>query len=89
MTTATAVPAYDSDQRQIGDEMFSLGNELIDLQNAATVALTVLRRALVENAAVTREAIAHEAAVTFGTGHSEASSRLDIQAQRLGVSSLM
>ena len=60
-----------------------------ELQNVAAIALIVLRRALVEGAAVTCEAITHEAAVTFGTGPSDAASRLDAQAQRLGVSSLM
>lgn len=64
-------------------------DEMGELQNVAAIALIVLRRALVEGAAVTCEAITHEAAVTFGTGPSEAASRLDAEAQRLGVSSLV
>lgn len=62
---------------------------LEDVQCTATVALTVLRRALVEGAPVTREAISQEAAVVFATDPAEAVSRLDTQAQDLGVSALM
>jgi hypothetical protein len=64
-------------------------HEQEDLPGAATVALTVLRRALIEGAPVTREAIAHEAAIVFAAEPEEAASRLDSQAQDLGVSALM
>jgi hypothetical protein len=63
--------------------------ELEEAQHAATVALTVLRRALVEGAPVTREAITHEAAIVFATDPGDAASRLDAQAEGLGVSSLL
>ena len=63
--------------------------EIDDVQQVATVALTVLRRALVEGAPVTREAITHEAAIVFATDPQEAASRLDSQAEGLGVSSLI
>ncbi|HUA12092.1 MAG TPA: hypothetical protein VMA83_08825 [Solirubrobacteraceae bacterium] len=62
--------------------------EVDELQSAAAVALIVLRRALVEGAALTRETVLHEAAITFGAARQEAARRLDAQAQRVGVSSL-
>jgi hypothetical protein len=64
-------------------------DELVELRRAAAVALIVLRRALVEGASVTREAVAREAAVVFQTDSAQAASRLDAQAQSLGISSLM
>ncbi len=63
--------------------------DLDDVQQAATVALAVLRRALVEGTPVTREAITHEAAIVFATDPAEAVSRLDSQAEGLGISSLI
>jgi hypothetical protein len=62
---------------------------LQEMQHAAAVALTVLRRALVEGVPVTREAITHEASVVFAADPDEAVVRLDSQAQGLGISSLM
>ena len=59
------------------------------VQYTATVALAVLRRALVEGAPVTRGTIRREAAVVFATDPAEALSRLDTQPQDLGVSLLM
>jgi hypothetical protein len=63
--------------------------ELDEVQQAATVAFAVLRRALVEGAPVTREAITHEAAIVYATDPAEALSRLDSQAEVLGISSLV
>jgi hypothetical protein len=63
--------------------------ELEEAQQAATVALTVLRRALVEGAPVTRDAITHEASIIFATNPTDAAWRLDCQAEELGVSSLL
>jgi hypothetical protein len=62
--------------------------EALEMQTAAAVALIVLRRALVEGAQVTREAIVLEASVAFGASGPDALSRLDAQAQRAGVSGL-
>jgi hypothetical protein len=85
-------PAYSTDARSArrGRRVIdgSRGDPL-ELEQAATAALSVLRRALVEGAPVTRETVTHEAAVMFQTHPAEAVSRLDVQAQRLGVSSLM
>jgi hypothetical protein len=67
----------------------SRGDPALELEQTAATALGVLRRALVEGASVTRETVTHEAAVVFQTDPAEAVSRLDAQAQRLGVSSLM
>jgi hypothetical protein len=64
-------------------------HELVEMQQAATVALAVLRRALVEGTPVTREAITHEAAIVFAMDPAEAVSRLDSQAEGLGISSLV
>jgi hypothetical protein len=63
--------------------------DLDEVQQTATIALTVLRRALVEGTPVTREAITHEAAIVFATDPADAASRLDCQAEGLGVSSLI
>lgn len=90
MTSSTITASEStSAQHQATPEALDHMYEIGELQNAAAVALIVLRWALVEGASVTREAITHEAAVTFGTGLSEAALRLDVQAQKLGVSSLM
>jgi hypothetical protein len=63
--------------------------ELGEVQQAATVALAVLRRALVEGSPVTREAITHEAEIVYATDPAEAVSKLDSQAEGLGISSLI
>jgi hypothetical protein len=63
--------------------------DIKEVQQAATVALTVLRRALVEGVPVTREAITHEASIVFATDPADAASRLDVQAEGLGISSLV
>jgi hypothetical protein len=54
----------------------------------AATALTVVRRALVEGVAPTRESVEREASVNLGTSPKEAMRELDAVAQRLGVSSL-
>jgi hypothetical protein len=64
-------------------------DELGEAQRAATVALAVLRRALVEGTPVTREAITHEACIVYATGPAEATFKLDAQAEGLGISSLV
>jgi hypothetical protein len=64
-------------------------DELDEVQRAATVALAVLRRALVEGTPVTREAITHEASIVYATGPAEAACKLDSQAEGLGISSLV
>jgi hypothetical protein len=87
MTTSEAVSNRTSPRRT--SRRPSSPRELEDAQHAATVALTVLRRALVEGAPVTREAITHEAAIVFATDPDEAAWRLDAQAEGLGVSSLL
>ena len=51
-------------------------------------ALTVIRRALVEGAPVTREALEREASVNLVASREEAIRELDDVAQRVGVSSL-
>ena len=79
----------DSDRARTAARKRGDPRELDDVQHAATVALTVLRRALIEGAPVTREAITHEAAIVFATNPLEAASRLDCQAEGLGVSSLL
>lgn len=64
-------------------------SDTAELENAAAVALIVLRRVLVEGAPVTPEAVTREAAIVFQTDPAEAASRLDAQAQSLGVCGLM
>jgi hypothetical protein len=54
----------------------------------AATALTVLRRALVEGAPVSRERLASEASVNLDCPRAEAMAQLDAVAQALGVSSL-
>src|SRR5438876_11957693 len=62
---------------------------LDEAQQAATVALAVLRRALVEGTRVTREAITHEASIVYATDPADAACKLDSQAEGLGISSLI
>jgi hypothetical protein len=54
----------------------------------AAAALTLIRRALVEGARVTRDALALEASVHLGAPRPEAMRELDAVAQSLGVSGL-
>jgi hypothetical protein len=51
-------------------------------------ALTVIRRALVEGAPVTREGLEREACISLAVPRDEAIRELDAVAQRLGVSAL-
>lgn len=55
----------------------------------ATVALNVVRRALVEGVPVTPEALAREASITLAAPAEEALREVDAVAQRLGVCGLM
>src|SRR3954469_1746780 len=54
----------------------------------AAAALTVIRRALVEGARLTREALEREASVHLAAPRADAMRTLDAVAQRLGVSAL-
>lgn len=54
----------------------------------AAAALTVVRRACVEGVPVTRDRFAHEVSVMLDTPAPEAMAKVDVEAQRLGVSSL-
>jgi hypothetical protein len=54
----------------------------------ATAALIVIRRAIVEGAPVTREALVEEASVMLGASPDDASEEVDAVAQGFGVSSL-
>jgi hypothetical protein len=54
-----------------------------------TAALAVIRRALVEGRPVTRSALAEEASVALGAPPDEALKALDVEAQRVGISSLL
>lgn len=54
----------------------------------AAAALTVVRRALVEGADVTRDCLISEAAVNLQASHDDAVREVDATAQQLGVSSL-
>jgi hypothetical protein len=62
--------------------------EAARLDAVAAAALTLIRRALVEGARVTRDALAREASVHLAAPRSEAMREVDAVAQRLGVSAL-
>jgi hypothetical protein len=62
--------------------------EAARLDAVAAAALTLIRRALVEGARVTRDALAREASVHLAAPKSEAMREVDAVAQRLGVSAL-
>jgi hypothetical protein len=58
-------------------------------QDAVTAtALTVLRRALIENVPITRDVLVREACVALDASPEEAMREVDMVAQRMGVSSL-
>ena len=59
-----------------------------DRDAVAAAALTVIRRALVEGARPTREALEREASVHLAAPHADAIRTLDAVAQRLGISAL-
>jgi hypothetical protein len=54
----------------------------------AAAALTVVRRAYVEGIPITRDVFAQEVSVVLDTPEREAMERVDLVAQRLGVSAL-
>lgn len=56
---------------------------------AATVALSFVRRVLIEGAPATRETLAREASFLLGRPADDALRELDAVGQRLGVSSLL
>jgi hypothetical protein len=85
MTPRAKKVARPGDSRTVPEDH----GEEQELEKAAAVALLVLRRSLIEGVAATRETLVREAAAIWATDQSQAALRLDSQAQRLGVSSLL